>query len=265
MKKNKIIYTEPSFDDRSIFTVLENLALYSFPFVVGIFLFQLILKMNIVEILVIAPTASFISYMLADFICGVVHWVGDTYGDENSPIIGHNLVQPFRWHHVSPKAMTKYSLSTTLGSSVMLALPFMTYCYFKLPRANTSIEYFLLFFIATLCLFSAFANLGHKFAHRKPSEIPSFVRGLQKAKLLLPPEHHNKHHIPPHLTHYCVFNGWCNGFLDRVNFWRKAERFLGILGIHPHPSSKVAMDMVKVVRISDPSHPIHKKKKSSVA
>jgi len=35
-------------------------------------------------------------YLTADFLSGVVHWAGDTLGDETTPVIGKNFVMPFR-------------------------------------------------------------------------------------------------------------------------------------------------------------------------
>lgn len=265
MKPEKTIYTEPCFNEKTVFSFLETMVLYAFPFIVLSFLYLLVAKMNLENACSIIPIASIISYTLADFICGVVHWVGDTYGDENTPFIGHNLVQPFRWHHISPRAMTTYSMSTTLGSSVMLALPFLGICYYLLPAANSYGSQFSLFFLSTLCLFSAFANLGHKYAHRRPKETPFIVRKMQDFGLLLSPANHSVHHIAPHLTHYCVFTGWCNGFLDRINFWRNMEALLGYFGIHPHPSSKVALKDVTIVRLSNPNHPLYSEKEKSVA
>ena len=265
MDTKKIIYTEPCFSERSIFTIMENVALYSFPFVVFYFFYLIIAKMPLENCLSIIPITTLISYTLADFICGIVHWVGDTYGDENTPFIGHNLVQPFRWHHISPRAMTTYSISTTLGSSVMLALPFIALCFYQLPSANSYTSQFTLFLLSTLCLFSAFANLGHKYAHRRPTETPFFIKKMQKFGLLLSPTHHNLHHIAPHMTHYCVFTGWCNGFLDKINFWRNMEGFLGVFGVHPHPSSKVSVADITIVRLSNPDHPLHTEKETSIA
>jgi hypothetical protein len=88
---------------------------------------------------------------------------------------------------------------------------------------------------------------------------------MQDFGLLLSPANHSVHHIAPHLTHYCVFTGWCNGFLDKINFWRNMEALLGYFGIHPHPSSKVALKDVTIVRLSNPNHPLYSEKEKSVA
>jgi len=39
-------------------------------------------------------------------------------------------------------------------------------------------------------------------------------------------EHHARHHSGPHLTHYCITNGWMNTLLDGSGFFRKLEWLL---------------------------------------
>jgi hypothetical protein len=34
---------------------------------------------------------------------------------------------------------------------------------------------------------------------------------------------HGAHHTSPFEAHYCILTGWCNAWLDRTLFWRRAE------------------------------------------
>src|SRR5947208_2719242 len=47
-------------------------------------------------------------YLVSDFVSGLVHWAGDTIGDENTPLVGANFVRPFREHHVDAKDITRH-------------------------------------------------------------------------------------------------------------------------------------------------------------
>ena len=64
-------------------------------------------------------------YIVSDLLSGVVHWAGDTVGDETTPIFGPNFVRPFRFHHVDPEDITRHDFVETNGSSCVGALPLL--------------------------------------------------------------------------------------------------------------------------------------------
>jgi ubiquitin-conjugating enzyme E2 variant len=49
---------------------------------------------------------------------------------------------------------------------------------------------------------------------------------LQRCHLILPPEHHARHHSAPFDQHYCITVGWMNVPLQRIGFFRMLERFV---------------------------------------
>jgi len=234
-------YEEPDFENRGFHNVLEKLLTYTFPFL-SIFTFWYIFQRMEwgPQYLILIP-GFFIGYLIADLITGMVHWFADTYGSIETPIFGANFIEPFRWHHIDPKAMCKHSLPGTMGDSCFLSHPAQTLIilifYYTEPN----------FWITAACLTlniavvaTVFANLFHKWVHYSPEERPRIAVFLQKYRLILEPEHHNIHHASPFETYYCVTNGWMNWFLHKINWWRNLERFLSLFGWHPDPSSKVS-------------------------
>src|SRR5262249_13952335 len=61
----------------------------------------------------------------ADFTSGMVHWVGDTWGHERTPILGPRFIKPFRFHHAHPLDMLKSHFFTTNGDTALGSLPFL--------------------------------------------------------------------------------------------------------------------------------------------
>src|SRR5262245_28317038 len=56
--------------------------------------------------LVWVTTAVLAGYLLADLLSGVVHWMGDTLGDENARWFGPAFARPFREHHDDPRGIS---------------------------------------------------------------------------------------------------------------------------------------------------------------
>jgi len=161
--------------------------------------------------------------LFGDFLSGLVHWLCDTYGNENTPLVGQTIIKDFRLHHDYPRDITKHTFLSSNGNiallGVVLQMPFFTIMIFS----NNQYVALIVSFILLSFLFSAIANEIHKMAHQFPEDNPKIVRILQKYHILLNPEHHSKHHAAPYDRNYCITFGWMNHLLDKINFWRSVE------------------------------------------
>jgi ubiquitin-conjugating enzyme E2 variant len=79
--------------------------------------------------------------------------------------------------------------------------------------------------IAYTVLFAFCTNQFHKWAHTK--EPAAWIRALQRAGLILSPEHHAVHHASPQDKYYCITVGWMNPLLERIRFFRACEAAIG--------------------------------------
>ncbi|MFO1478963.1 MAG: fatty acid desaturase CarF family protein [Turneriella sp.] len=59
----------------------------------------------------------------ADFVSGLVHFLADTYGSVNTPLLGKTFIFPFREHHVDPLAITRHGFLETNGANSIISLP----------------------------------------------------------------------------------------------------------------------------------------------
>ena len=165
-----------------------------------------------------------------DFVSGIVHWAADTYGSEDTPVIGPSLVKPFRLHHLYPRDICTHGLVETTGNVCILSVPCLLvslYLLWLLPESGW------IAFAAVCLAFTAAAtgatNQFHKWAHQEdPSPL---ARWLQRKRLVLEPEHHEKHHTRPFDSHYCITNGWLNPVLNKIKFFRRLEATLLFFGI----------------------------------
>jgi hypothetical protein len=164
--------------------------------------------------------ATVAGYIVSDLLSGVVHWAGDTVGDETTPIFGPNFVRPFRYHHVDPEDITRHDFVETNGNNCIVASPVLALVLFLLP-AQTGFLFYTCVVIAATALFVFATNQFHKWAHTK-APAP-WIRLLQRAGLILSPEHHVVHHTSPRDKYYCITVGWMNPLLDKIHFFRFLE------------------------------------------
>jgi hypothetical protein len=173
----------------------------------------------------LALTALMVGFLLADFVSGFVHWAADTWGTPEWPLVGQALIRPFREHHVDQKEITRHDFVETNGNNCFISIG---------PAAGAALLpasgagwFFLSAMTFALCFAIFGTNQFHKWAHM--DEPPRVVRMLQRANLVLPPEHHAVHHSPPYAKYYCITVGWLNEPLYRLRFFQSLERILTAL------------------------------------
>jgi ubiquitin-conjugating enzyme E2 variant len=165
-------------------------------------------------------TAVLLGYLLADLLSGVVHWMGDTLGADNSRWFGAAFAQPFREHHVDPRAISHHGFIETNGNTCIVSLPPLVAAHAWMP-AQAGPWFYLAAFVVALSLFGIATNQCHKWAHRE--RPPRAVVLLQRWKLIIDPDHHDRHHVAPHRSHYCVLSGWMNFVADGLRMFRGLE------------------------------------------
>jgi ubiquitin-conjugating enzyme E2 variant len=182
--------------------------------------------------LLAVPPALFLAWVAADLASGLVHWACDTWGTVHTPGLGENFLRPFRHHHVDPRAMTRHGWVSTCGNSALVTLVVLA------PAAAVPWSFLppwawppgAWIFAFTQAVF--WTNLFHRWAHQP--RVPALVRLAQRLHLVLPPDHHARHHQAPHLVHYGITCGWTNPVADRIGFYRALEHMISALtGLSP--------------------------------
>lgn len=193
-------------------------------------------------------------FLMADFVSGFVHWMADTWGSADMPVLGKSLVRPFREHHVDQKAMTKHDYVETNGANCLVSLPVAAGVFaIPLTRGSEWLTFCLFSFvcIGSMVFFVMWTNQIHKWSHLEPEQTPLVLKVLQKLHLILPPEHHQLHHKSPYDTYYCITTGWLNWPLAKLGFYRHAERVTtALLGLVPRQDDiglKAALQLAPLV------------------
>jgi ubiquitin-conjugating enzyme E2 variant len=98
--------------------------------------------------------------------------------------------------------------------------------------------------VALLVGFAATAlptNQVHQWAHRP--DPPALVARLQRARVILPRAEHARHHVPPHVSNYCIATGWCNRPLGALGLFPALERAISRLtGAEPRRDEREFAD-----------------------
>ena len=152
--------------------------------------------------------------VVADFLSGLIHWLEDSYGHEDLPIIGPIVVQANVLHHFDPRHMVHHSwFSSAVGPLIVAGLALVIAFFAGV----------LSWPVILLALISANANEIHKFAHRSKAENGRVIAFFQGLGLLQSRAHHAKHHQLLKDTNYCVVTNYLNPGLEKINFWRRLE------------------------------------------
>ncbi|WP_210410814.1 fatty acid desaturase CarF family protein [Leptospira sarikeiensis] len=163
-----------------------------------------------------------ISYITADFFSGFVHFLGDSFGNENTPYIGPAFIFPFRDHHVDPKGITRHDFVETNGNNCLVSLPILLYCFFAPIEAGVFPWGRTFWIFVLIGIF--FTNQIHKWAHQ--DNPTRFIRFMQRKRWILSPEHHQVHHTRPYDTYFCITTGWLNPILHKIGFFPTIKKFV---------------------------------------
>ncbi|XP_076812052.1 plasmanylethanolamine desaturase 1-like isoform X1 [Clavelina lepadiformis] len=171
----------------------------------------------------------FAGLLIADFESGFVHWFMDTYGSENTPILGETILA-FRQHHRYPIAITYNTTIRTFGDPAASCLPQLLWSTWTIKHfIGDTFSYFLVLFVFAWCGLQSWVNQIHQWSHTHSKQIPPVAQLLQKVGLILSKQHHHKHHISPHTCDYCVVSGIMDGPLEALQFWRRMENLIEYL------------------------------------
>ncbi len=171
------------------------------------------------------PATALLGFLAADFVSGVVHFLGDTFGNEEWPAyVGPSFIRPFREHHVDPRAITRHDFIETNGNNCLVCWPTAFGSYFLLPARDEVWAAGAALFVAWFMVWIFMTNQFHKWAHLE--EPPAWIARLQAWNLILEPGHHDRHHTPPFDTYYCITSGWLNPVLHHTRFFPILEATL---------------------------------------
>lgn len=173
--------------------------------------------------------AALLALPFADFLSGFVHWAADNWGRGDWPILG-GFIQPFRNHHDDPLDMTRHGPIERHGDNCVASLPLFVAAFLAGPGPLSEV------FWGSFWLASAYwiiaTNQFHAWAHM--DEVPGWVAWLQRHRLILSPEHHDRHHLPPHGEAYCITTGWMDAPLRWLRFFDLLDAIIErICGLPP--------------------------------
>jgi len=165
--------------------------------------------------------ACVLSMYVADFFSGIVHWVADTWGSLDTPLIGGSFIRSFREHHLEPTAICRHDVFEVNGDNCMLISPFLLLTACLTPKPNDVYSLFLHCFIILVCFWVGITNQIHKWTHTY--KLPTYVQVLMDMGIILSKKDHSVHHHNPFDKYYCITNGWLNPLLANINFWKRLE------------------------------------------
>ena len=226
-------------EDKSgpLHSFVEHTMTFLFPAFLAVNLYLAAREFEWFTLIAVIIIAAPLAWVLADFGSGLVHWFADTYGTARTPLFGPWLIKPFRHHHVYPRDICTHGVVLTIGNSCTAAVPFQAGLLY-LMVSDEEISGAQAFLALVFNLFSAAivaTNLFHKWAHAEKNN--RLVLVLQRTRLLLSTDHHNGHHSGVFDSNYCITNGWLNGALDKIQFFRRTEIMLARIGVRSDAAS----------------------------
>lgn len=177
------------------------------------------------------PAGVILGALLADLTSALVHWGFDTWGSVRTPVIGRSFVRTFREHHTDAREITRHGFVETNGANALLTLFVLIPTALARPDVGAPLGRATIVAVLSLTLLIGVTSQIHKWAHTEAP--PPLVRWLQRAGVILSPEHHAAHHAAPHDRCYAITFGYVDALLDRGLF-RALERVVtAATGLRP--------------------------------
>jgi plasmanylethanolamine desaturase len=183
------------------------------------------------------PPLALAGYVVADLLSGIVHFLADNFGSEETPFFGPAFIRPFREHHVHPRGILTHGFWVANGNNALVSVPLLAVVAWGFPVATHRGWFLAGTFLLCMTLAVFVTNQFHKWAHMESP--PSAIARLQRWGLILSREHHDVHHTSPHNTHYCITLGLWDGLLERIRFFDRLERALRRWVPGTHPATRV--------------------------
>ncbi|OJT27333.1 carotenoid synthesis regulator CarF [Archangium sp. Cb G35] len=197
-------------------------------------------------------SALLLGYLAADFVSGFVHWMGDTWGSTDMPVLGKAFIRPFREHHVDEKAITRHDFVETNGNNCLVSLP-VAILAVLLPHSSPG-QVFVSAFLGAMIFWVMATNQFHKWSHM--DHPPALIGFLQRVHLILPPDHHRIHHTAPFNKYYCITVGWMNKPLMMIGFFPTLERLITLVtGLIPRKDdigTEAALELFEATSTATP-------------
>jgi TMEM189-like protein len=197
-------------------------------------------------------SALLLGYLAADFVSGFVHWMGDTWGSTDMPVLGKAFIRPFREHHVDEKAITRHDFVETNGNNCLVSIP-VAILAVLLPHSSPG-QVFVSAFLGAMIFWVMATNQFHKWSHM--DHPPALIGFLQRVHLILPPDHHRIHHTAPFNKYYCITVGWMNKPLMMIGFFPTLERLITrVTGLIPRKDdigTEAALELFEVTSTATP-------------
>ena len=152
--------------------------------------------------------------LLADFVAGLVHWLEDAYGSEDTPLVGSLLIKPNIVHHHYPRFFTKLSWWQSSWDLLLVGAAIL---------GGAAWLDALTWQVGLFVIISVNANQVHKWSHMSRAEVGPVVAFLQDCRILLTPRQHALHHTDPKNTYYCPVTNLVNPVLEAIRFWDRLE------------------------------------------
>ena len=206
------------YDYPTKFRVFEvvSIAFFAVCFVVfGLRILNEVSDRFAVEVIGGVLVVSFLAFVTADFLSGLVHFLCDNLGAPDTPVLGQKFIKAFREHHDDPVGMTDGDFIEVNADNFFVCLPVLVP---SIVWLDVHRHPYLAAYLAVLMVFVAITNEVHKWAHMV--EVPSALQRLQRTPLFLASDMHQRHHTAPYDSYYCITSGVLNPVLSRTHFWQ---------------------------------------------